>query len=171
MTFTSFLRTTVLGCAGSATLLGALALAGAAERGDDHVIPIAAVWWVLAAAIGLAIGRHNEASPAVARLLADAPMSNSLPEAHPTRTVLNRLWPLAVSTIGAGVFVLVAPQIPAMAAGFPLIWSLAWRRQEKAVQAIEDRDGVRFFIERTSPLKPIRLVRTRWFKASRSALP
>jgi len=47
-----------------------------------------------------------------------------------------------------------------------VIWSLAWRRQSSAVTAIEDRDGARFYIERTSPLRPIQLVRTPGFRTN-----
>jgi hypothetical protein len=47
-----------------------------------------------------------------------------------------------------------------VAAGFAIIWALAWRRQEAAVAAIEDRDGFRFYVDRTPPLAPIRLIRT-----------
>ncbi|MCX6389500.1 MAG: hypothetical protein NT122_02530 [Solirubrobacterales bacterium] len=165
MTFTAFLKATVLGCAASATLLAALALAGAIESGDGLVIPIAAVWWLVAGVSGSMLGRSSAASPAIGRLLADAKLASSLPEVHPARILLNRLWPLLIATVGAGGFVLLAPQVPAMAAGFPVIWALAWRRQEKAVQAIEERDGVRFFIEKTSPIKPIQLIRTPWFKS------
>jgi hypothetical protein len=168
MTFTALLKTAVLACAASATLLAALALAGSVETGADHVVPIAAIWWLIAGVTGTALGRKNEASPAIARLLADAASSNSLPEVHPSRTSLNRLWPLIVVTVAAGLFALWAPQIPAMAAGFPVIWALAWRRQEGAVQAIEERDGVRFFVTRTSPIRPIQLTRTPWFTATRS---
>jgi hypothetical protein len=53
--------------------------------------------------------------------------------------------------------------VAAIAAGFAIIWALAWRRQEAAVAAIEERDGVRFYIDRTSPLQPIQLVRTPGF--------
>jgi hypothetical protein len=165
MTFVAFLKATVLGCAASASLLGALAMAGASSAGDDKVIPIAAGWWVIASLTGIVLGRHNDASPAISKLLADAPMSSSLPEGKPGRVLFNRLWALLVATVGAGACVFIAPQIPAMAAGFPVIWALAWRRQERAVRAIEERDGVRFFIERTSPVKPIKLVRTPWFRA------
>ena len=52
-----------------------------------------------------------------------------------------------------------------MATGFAIIWSLAWRRQASAVTAIEERDGARFYVERTSPLKPIKLVRTPGFRS------
>jgi hypothetical protein len=84
----------------------------------------------------------------------------------PSRTVLNRLWPLLLSTLGAGVLAFVLPQVPAVATGFAIIWALAWRRQASAVAAIEERDGARFYIERTSPLKPIRLVRTPGFRSN-----
>ena len=48
----------------------------------------------------------------------------------------------------------------AVAAGFAIIWALAWRRQEAAVTAIEDRDGFRFYVDKTPPFAPIRLIRT-----------
>jgi hypothetical protein len=53
-----------------------------------------------------------------------------------------------------------------VAAGFAIIWALAWRRQEHAVLAIEERDAVRFYVDQTSPLSPIRLVRTPGFGGS-----
>ena len=56
-----------------------------------------------------------------------------------------------------------APQIGGIAAGFAIIWALAWRRQEAAVAAIEERDGVRFYVDKTSPLRAIRLIRTPGF--------
>ena len=66
-------------------------------------------------------------------------------------------------TLGAGVLSVFAPQIGGIAAGFAIIWALAWRRQEAAVSAIEERDGVRFYVDKTSPLKAIRLIRTPGF--------
>ena len=80
--------------------------------------------------------------------------------------MLNRLWPLLLSTIGAGALAFVLPQVPAVATGFAIIWALAWRRQASAVTAIEERDGARFYVERTSPLQPIRLVRTPGFRSN-----
>jgi hypothetical protein len=56
--------------------------------------------------------------------------------------------------------------VPAVATGFAIIWALAWRRQSSAVAAIEERDGARFYIERTSPLQPIKLVRTPGFRSN-----
>ena len=66
-------------------------------------------------------------------------------------------------TLGAGVLSVFAPQIGGIAAGFAIIWALAWRRQEAAVAAIEERDGARFYVDRTSPLSAIRLIRTPGF--------
>ena len=60
----------------------------------------------------------------------------------------------------AGALVLVAPHVPAIAAGFAAIWALYWRHQDAAVSAIEDRDGIAFYLERTKPLRPMQLVRT-----------
>ncbi len=87
-----------------------------------------------------------------------------MPEHRAGAVLLNRLWPLLVSTIAAGGLAFVAPQIPGIAAGFAIIWALAWRRQEAAVRAIEERDGVTFYVERTSPVRPLQLVRTPGFR-------
>ncbi len=166
MRFADFLKTTVLISAASASALAAVTLAGAIGTGDDLVVPVAAGWWVLAAIAGIWLGRRAEASPPIANLLASAKMQSSLPEVHPGRTVLNRLWPLLLSTIGAGALAFVLPQVPAVATGFAVIWALAWRRQAAAVTAIEERDGARFYVVRTSPLKPIQLVRTPGFRSN-----
>jgi hypothetical protein len=166
MRFTEFLRTTVLISAAAASALAAVTVAGASGSGDDLVVPIGAGWWVLAGVIGVWIGRRGAASPAIATLLADARMQPSLPELNPTRTVLNRLWPLLLCTIGAGALAFVVPQVPAVATGFAVIWSLAWRRQAGAVTAIEERDGARFYVLRTSPIRPIQLVRTPWLRSN-----
>lgn len=166
MRFTDFLRTTVLISAAAASALAAVTVAGAAGTGDDLVVPLGAGWWVVAAVIGILIGRRSETSSPIASLLANARMQASLPELNPARTVLNRLWPMVVSTVGAGALAFVLPQVPAVATGFAIIWSLAWRRQASAVTAIEERDGARFYVERTSPMKPIRLVRTPGFRSN-----
>jgi hypothetical protein len=129
---------------------------------DDRpgLMEVAVGWWLLAALLGAWLGRRNAASPPIARLLAEARMQMSLPELRPGFTLINRLWPLLFSTIGAGVLGIFLPQVSAVAAGFAIIWALAWRRQEAAVSAIEDRDGFRFYVDRTPPLAPIRLIRT-----------
>jgi hypothetical protein len=166
MRFSDFLRTTVLISAAAASALAAVTVAGAAGNGDGLVVPVAAGWWVIAGLIGIWLGRGSHASAPIASLLASARTQSSLPEVHPGRVVLNRLWPLLLSTIGAGALAFVLPQVPAVATGFAIIWALAWRRQASAVTAIEERDGARFYLVRTSPLKPIRLVRTPGFRSN-----
>ena len=166
MRFTEFLRTTVLISAAAATALAAVTLAGVNGTGDSLVLPLAGAWWVIAAFVGLWLGRRATTNPPIAALLANARMQASLPELNPGRTLLNRLWPLLLSTVGAGALAFTLPQVPAVATGFAIIWALAWRRQSSAVTAIEERDGARFYVERTSPLQPIRLVRTPGFRTN-----
>lgn len=166
MRFTEFLRTTVLLCAAAATVLAFVTIAGANGTGNGLVVLVGAGWWVVAAGIGSWLGRRPGTSQQIGSLLAAAKTQTSLPEASPSRTVVNRLWPLLVCTVGAGALAFLIPQVSAVAAGFAIIWALAWRRQPSAVRAIEQRDGARFYVERTSPLKPIRLVRTPGFRSN-----
>jgi hypothetical protein len=166
MRFPDFLRTTVLISAAAATVLAAVTLAGVNGNGDTLVLELGGGWWLIAALIGLWLGRRASTNPPIAALLANARVQASLPEVNPARAVLNRLWPLLVSTVGAGALAFTLPQVPAVATGFGIIWSLAWRRQSSAVTAIEERDGARFYVERTSPLHPIKLVRTPGFRSN-----
>ena len=154
----------MLASAGAATVLGAVMVAGAANNGDSLLVPVIAGWWLVAAALGLWLGRGERANRDIARVLAQARAATSLPEQRPGRVLLNRLWPLLLVTVGAGAVAFVAPQVPGVAAGFALGVSLLLRHQEKAVAAIEERDGVAFYVERTSPLRPMELVRTPGFR-------
>jgi hypothetical protein len=165
--FVDFLKTTVLLSAGVATVLAVVTVLAAAESSKQSLLLIALGWWVLAVLIGLRLGRRAETNPPIARLLARAKVSTSLPELHPNAILLNRLWPLLVFALVAGGLAFLAPQIPGIAAGFAIIWALAWRRQEGAVAAIEERDGAWFYVQRTSPLRPIALQRTPGFKTLR----
>jgi hypothetical protein len=161
--FGDFLRATVLLSAGSATLLAALTVIGISREYDRTLVLVSAVWWAAAVLVGVWLGRRAETSPPIARLLSTARMQSTLPELRPGSTLVNRLWPLLLATLGAAVTSAFEPQVSSVAAGFTIIWALAWRRQESAVEAIEERDGVRFYVDRTSPLQPIRLVRTPGF--------
>jgi hypothetical protein len=165
MRFVDFLRTAVLLCAASATALAAVTVlaAGSSEAGDVLVLVIAG-WWLGAAMIGAWLGRQAQTNSPIARLLATAKSTTSLPEQRPSALLLNRMWPLLLSTILALGLGLVAPQIPGIATGFAIIGALAWRRQEAAVSAIEERDGVAFYVEPTPPLKPIKLIRAPGFR-------
>jgi hypothetical protein len=167
MRFVDFLRSTVLLSAGAATTLGVLTLIAATRDQDDQVALYATGWWVAATLIGSWVGRRNEINPPIARLLADAKAATMMPDVRPGATMLNRLWPLLLVVVMAGALTFLGPQIPGIAAGFTIIWALAWRRQESAVSAIEERDGVTFFIEKTSPLRPIQLMRLPGFRRER----
>ena len=171
MRFVDFLKATVLLSAGAATLLAALTVISLTRDLEPTAVYVAAGWWLVAAAIGVRLGRRAEATPPIARLLATARTQTSLPELRPGMTIANRLWPLLLSTFAAGVLGFFLPQVAAVAAGFAIIWALAWRRQESAVAAIEERDAVRFYVEKTSPLQPIQLVRTPGFGGSFLAQP
>jgi len=162
--FVDLLRITVLLSAGAATALAIVTVLGATAESDDTVVFILAGWWFVAALIGAFLGRRAQVSPAIGRLLADAKAATMMPEHRPGAITVNRLWPLLLSTIVAGGLGLIAPQIPGIATGFAVIWALAWRRQESAVRAIEERDGVTFYVEPSSPFRPLRLVRTPGFR-------
>jgi hypothetical protein len=166
--FVDFLRTTVLLSAGAATALATVTVLASGASSEKSLTLIAVGWWVLAVVIGLRLGRRAQTNPPIARLLASAKASTTLPEHHPSAILLNRLWPLLLFTLVAGGLAFLAPQIPGIGAGFAIIWALAWRRQDAAVAAIEERDGAGFYVRRTSPLQPIALVRTPGFKASRA---
>lgn len=170
MRFVDFLKTTVLLSGGAATALAAVTVLASAANAHEWLVPIAVGWWVLAAVIGLLLSRRAEINPSIARLLSSAKTSTAMPEHHPSAILVNRLWPLLLSTLVAGGLAFLAPQVPGIAAGFAIIWALAWRRQDAAVEAIEERDGACFYVRRTSPVRPIVLERTPGFKALRPEL-
>lgn len=165
MRFVDFLRSAVLLCAGAATALAAVTvLAGGSSASGDVLVLVVAAWWLVAALVGAWLGRRTQTNSPIARLLASAKSTTSLPEQRAGALLLNRLWPLLVSTVLALALGLAYPQVPGIATGFAIIGALAWRRQEAAVTAIEERDGVAFYVEPTSPLQPIRLIRAPGFR-------
>lgn len=164
MRFTDFLRIAVLLFGGAATALAVVAVAGASADDDSALLYLAVGWWVAGGLIGLWLGRREAASAGVGRVLASARTTTTLPELEPGAVLFNRLWPLAVLTVVAGAVAFLVPQVPAIAAGYALLAALAWRRQSAAVAAIEERDGVRFYFERTSPFGGPQLVRTPWLR-------
>lgn len=147
-------------------MLAAVTVAGAVANKEEGVVAVAAGWWIAAALYGMWMGRRRQATESISNLLAGARMPTTLPEVRPWRTVLNRLWPLFFCTLGAAALSFLLPQVPGVATGFAIIWALAWRRQAAAVAAIEERDGARFYIDKTSPIKPIRLVRIPGFRSN-----
>lgn len=159
MRFRDFLRVSVLLFGGAATALAVVSIVGA-ERDDNRALLIVALgWWVAAAAIGLWLGRRPAPTPGIASLLASARKGSSLPALQPGSLLFNRLWPLALLTVAAGALGFFVPQVPAVATGYALLVALTWRRQSAAVAAIEGRDGVEFWFDRSSPFGQPKLLR------------
>ncbi len=161
MRFGEFLRVAVLLSAGSATLLAGVTVLAAAQEADPVLVFVSVGWWALATGLGVRL--EASAHDMIARLMATARFQATLPEQRPAATVANRLWVLFAASLAAGAIGSFIPQVSSVAAGFALLVALAWRRQNAAVTAVEERDSARFYVDRTSPVAPIRLVRTPGF--------
>jgi hypothetical protein len=161
MSFCDLLRMTVLLAAGAATVLAAVTVIAVSGGDDTLTILVAAGWWTLALIGGLVLGTADRAAEAMAPVLAEARMATALPEmGNPTRAALARLWPIGAFALIAGGLGFVFPGVAAIGAGFALAAALTWRAREGAVAAIEERDGVRFYVEPGSALQPVRLIRS-----------
>jgi hypothetical protein len=161
VTFCDLLRMTVLLAAGAATVLAAVTVIAVSGGDDTLTIFVAAGWWTVALIGGLVLGRPSRAAEAMTPLLAQARTATALPEiGNPTRAALARLWPIGAFAVIAGGLGFVFPGVAAIGAGFALASALTWRSREGAVAAIEERDGVRFYVEPGSALQPVRLIRT-----------
>lgn len=169
MRFPDFLRTAVLLFAAAATACGIVAIVGAQADDNTTLVYVSVGWWVVATLLGTWLGRGARPQEGIGRMLADARSSQALPEVEPGRILVNRMWTLALATLIAGGLAFLIPQLPAIAAGFFLLAALWWRRQPAAVIAIEQRDGVRFYVERGSPLEPTKLIRTPGFRKNEPA--
>lgn len=160
MHYTDLLRITVFLTGAEATALGAVT-AIAAGRGDDATaVLVAGAWWVAALGAGLYLGRPARAADGVRDALARARTATSLPPDSPARIALERLWPIGVTALAAGILGVFFPGVAAIGAGYALLVALAMRTREAAVLGIEQRDGVRFFVVPGSALRPLELVRT-----------
>ena len=160
MLFCDLLRITVLLSAAVATVLGAISLLVADRDADEVAVIVAVAWWLAAAALGFWLGRSSRAAETVARALAGARTATSLPPESPGRIAFLRLWPIGAFAMVVGGLAWVWPQVAAIGAGYAILVALAWRRRDAAVTAIEERDGVRFYVEPSSAFEPVRLIRT-----------
>jgi hypothetical protein len=161
VTFCDLLRMTVLLAAGAATVLAAVTVIAVSGGTDTLTIFVAAGWWTVALIGGLVLGRPSRAAEAMSPLLAQARLATALPEiGNSTRAALARLWPIGAFAVIAGALGFIFPGVAAIGAGFALAAALTWRSREGAVAAIEERDGVRFYVEPGSALQPVRLIRT-----------
>jgi hypothetical protein len=159
MTYTDLLRASVFITAAEATALGAITAIAANRDGETTIALIAAAWWLVALAIGVYLSRPHRAAEDVRDALARARTATSLPEVSPARIAFTRLWPIFFTALAAGVLGIFFPGVAAVGAGYALIVSLAWHTREAAVLAIEQRDGVKFYVVPSPALKPIELVR------------
>ena len=141
-----------------------MTVAAAVNTSDNLLVPVIAGWWVVALLWGFVLGRGSRTNQSIERLLAGARSTTSLPEQRPGSVLVNRLWPLLLATVASVGLAFVFPQVPGILAGFAMAFATALRHQEKAVTAIEDRDGAAFYVERTHWLRPIQLVRTPSFR-------
>lgn len=159
MRFRDFLRMSVLLFGGAATALAVVSVVGAARADTNTLVYVAAIWWCVATLAGLWLGRRPDTTTAIARLLADSRQANTLPELQPGTVLFNRLWPLIVLALVAAVVGFVFPPVPAVATGYCLLVGLLWRKQWRAIEAIEGRDGVEFWLDKTSPFGAPQLLR------------
>ena len=139
-------------------------LGGDGQPSDDVLVFVCAGWWVVAAAIGSLLGRRAPATPPIARVLADAKNATMLPEHRPGSVLINRLWPLLLSHGGRRRPGRYRPQVPASPRASRSSGRWPGASRTRAVQAIEERDGVTFYVERTSPVRPMQLVRIPGFR-------
>ncbi len=160
MQYKDLLRATVLLVAVEATALGAISGLAINAEGDDTLAALALGWWVIAIGLGVYFGRGPRTAEALRDVLAAAKTSTTLPSESPASIGLARLWPIGLFAVLAGGLGVLFPQVPAIATGMALLVALAWRRREAAVTAIEERDGVCFYVEKSSAFEPVKLVRT-----------
>jgi hypothetical protein len=160
VTFSDLLRISVLITAAEATILAAITAIGVNNTDDATTLYVALVWWMVAFGVGLWLGRPLRAAEEMRDPLARAKTATSLPVESPGRVAVGRLWPMALFVVGAGIIGVFFPGVAAIGAGYALLVSVAWHNREAAVLAVEQRDGVKFYVVPTHALKPIELVRT-----------
>lgn len=167
MPYTDLLRATVFLTGAEATALAAIAALSAGRIDDTATIVVAGAWWLIALAIGFWLGRPSHAADGVRDVLARARTATSLPDETPTRIAAARLWPIALTAVVAGGLGVPFPGVAAIGAGYAILVALQLRSREAAVLAIEQRDGVKFFVVPNSALRPVRLVRTPGLRSER----
>lgn len=167
MPYTELLRFTVFVTGAEATVLGAISAISVGGEPSPTTLIVAAAWWAISIILGFWLGRPERAREDMRTPLARARTATSLPSDSPARITLQRLWPIALTAIIAGGLGLFFPGVAIIGTGYALIVSLSWHTREAAVQAIEERDGVRFYVVPNSALKPIELVRTPGLRSDR----
>jgi hypothetical protein len=171
MQFNDLLRISVLLVAGVATALAAIGVIVANRDVDELALEVAGVWWVLAAIAGTWFGRPSQTAGAMSRVLAGARMATSLPSETPGRIAFMRLWPIGAFALAVGIAGLFWAQVAIIGAGYAIAIALMWRGRQAAVEAIEARDGVSFYVEPSSAFQPLKLIRTPGLYRDRPPVP
>lgn len=167
MPFTDLLRVTVLLTGAEATALATITAIATNRDADTTTLIVAAAWWLIALVVGLYLGRPSRAAEGLRDALAAARTATSLPPESPARISFARLWPIGLTAVAAGALGVFFPGVAAIAAGYALLVSLAWHSREAAVLAIEQRDGVKFYVVPNSAFRPIQLVRAPGLRSDR----
>jgi hypothetical protein len=167
MPYTDLLRVTVFITGAEATVLGVISAISVGGEPSPTTAIVAIAWWLVSIILGFWLGRPERAREDMRRPLARAKTATSLPVESPTRISAQRLWPIALTAIIAGGLGLFLPGVAIIGTGYALIVSLSWHTREAAVMAIEERDGVRFYVVPNSALRPIELVRTPGLRSDR----
>jgi hypothetical protein len=171
MQYKDLLRGTVLLVAIEATGLAAIAAVTINATGDDTLAAMSLGWWLIAIVVGIWLGRPSRTAEVLRGPLSAAKTSTQLPAESPVRIALSRLWPIALFAIVAGALGPLLPQVPAIATGFALAVAAAWRNREAAVTAVEERDGICFYVEHGSAFDPVKLIRTPGLRHGGAARP
>ena len=167
MAYTDLLRLAVFLSAGQATALGAIAAIALGPDGSAEELLLTAVAWLAAVALGLYFGRPANAADGVRDALARARTATSLPPQSPARIALTRLWPIGVGAVAAGVLGVFFPGVAVAGAAAGILGALSWHSHEAAVLAIEQRDGVKFYVVPSFALRPVELIRTPGLRTDR----
>lgn len=159
MRYCDYLHSCVL-MIGSAALALLLVSAGTlAWYGSAMMIVLSGAWVVICVGCGLWLGRGASVQESVRQLISKSRPEPIFPKIEPSAVLLSRLWPVLAITLVAALSSYWFPQLAVAAGGYGLLWALAWRKQSDAVLAIEERDLVHFWIVRSSPMHPPKLVR------------
>lgn len=159
MRFCDYLRTTVLLLGSSSIALLVIAIGASVREGSTLLMLVALGWNAVAVVIGMWLGRGQGAMESIRVLLSRSRSEPVFPKIEPGAVLFSRLWPVLVWAVIAGVGSFWIASLPAVTSGYGLIWSLAWRKQPLAVEAIEERDAVHFWIVRSATFHQPKLVR------------
>lgn len=159
MRYCDYLHASVLMIGSSALALVLIGAGSLAAYESTWMIYVSIAWLVICVCWGLWSGRGASVQESVRTLLSKSRPEPIFPKIEPPAVLLSRLWPVLAITLVSAISSYWFPQLAIVSAGYGLLWAVAWRRQADAVLAIEERDAVHFWIVKSSPLHPPKLVR------------